>query len=687
MQLEQAEGQMARDQALLSNAKLDLARYRTLLAQDAIPKQQLDTQISAVAQYEGAIKQDQAAIDNAKLNLTYANVTAPISGRVGLRQVDPGNIVHASDQNGLVVIAQMQPIAALFTIPEDALPSVLAGLRRGRQLVADAYNRDKSRKLSTGHLLTVDNQIDPQTGTARLKAVFDNRDLVTLSRSVRKHPVAGRHSSQSGHHPRCFRPARSAGDIRLRNQARQHSRSKTDCRWHHGREPNLDSQRPQEPENPSSLTAPTSCSLAVRFECVSPVPDQTVQIVPEAHRTSLQIPGQHTARVPAHEPVTPFHPAAGRNLPADDRRRAGRIRRLSSAACLGIAAGRLPNDSGSDVLPRRRSRGYGHSRNIAARTAVRAGSRPDPDDVDQFLRIVGHHTSVRARTQHRCRRAGGAGGDQCSHQLSAKDLPTPPVYSKTNPADAPILTLALTSKTLPLPQVEELADTRLAQKISQLPGVGLVSISGGQRPAVRVQANPTALAAYGMSLEDLRLALGQANVNQAKGNFDGPQQAWTIGANDQLLSADQYAPIIIAYRNGSPVRISDVATVIDSAENIRQAAWVNTTPAVIVNIQRQPGTNIIGVVNSIEALLPQLKASLPPAVQVSVVSDRTTTIERPFSDVEFELVLTIGLVVAVIFVFLRICRQRSSPESPSPCPSSAPSASCTCSGTASTTCR
>ncbi len=177
VQLEQAEGQMARDQALLSNAKLDLTRYRTLLAQDAIPKQQLDTQISAVAQYEGAIKQDQAAIDSAKLNLTYAHVTAPISGRVGLRQVDPGNIVHASDQNGLVVIAQMQPIAALFTIPEDALPSVLAGLRRGRQLPADAYNRDKSRKISTGRLLTVDNQIDPQTGTARLKAVFDNRDL------------------------------------------------------------------------------------------------------------------------------------------------------------------------------------------------------------------------------------------------------------------------------------------------------------------------------------------------------------------------------------------------------------------------------------------------------------------------------------------------------------------------------
>ncbi len=234
-----------------------------------------------------------------------------------------------------------------------------------------------------------------------------------------------------------------------------------------------------------------------------------------------------------------------------------------------------------------------------------------------------------------------------------RDLPAPPIYSKTNPADAPILTLALTSDRLPLPDVEELGDTRLAQKISQVSGVGLVSISGGQRPAVRVQANPTALASFGMSLEDLRVALSQANVDQAKGNFDGPQQAWTIGANDQLQSGAGYAPIIVAYRNGRPVRLSDVATVVDSAENVRQAAWVNTTPAVILNIQRQPGTNIINVVDRIGQVLPQLKASLPPSVKVSVIADRTTTIRASVRDVEFELMLTIALVVMVIFLFLR----------------------------------
>ena len=233
------------------------------------------------------------------------------------------------------------------------------------------------------------------------------------------------------------------------------------------------------------------------------------------------------------------------------------------------------------------------------------------------------------------------------------NLPVPPVYSKTNPADAPILTLAITSTTLPLPKVEELAETRMAQRISQLKGVGLVSISGGQRPAVRVQANPTALASYGLSLENLRTALASANVNQAKGNFDGPDQAWTINDNDQLQAGAQYKPIIIAYRNGAPVRISDVANVIDGAENNQLAAWVNADRAIVLNIQRQPGTNIISVVDTVQALLPQIKASLPQGIGVEVVSDRTTTIRASVEDVEFELLLTTALVVMVIFLFLR----------------------------------
>jgi multidrug efflux pump len=234
-----------------------------------------------------------------------------------------------------------------------------------------------------------------------------------------------------------------------------------------------------------------------------------------------------------------------------------------------------------------------------------------------------------------------------------QNLPNPPIYNKVNPADAPILTLALTSDSMPLSRIEDIAETALAQKISQLPGVGLVSISGGQKPAVRVQANPTALASYDLSLEDVRAALAAANVDQAKGVIDGARQSFTIGANDQLLSSAQYNGVIIAYRNGAPVRLSDVATAIDSTENMQQAAWVNTTPAVLLNIQRQPGANIISVADRIKKVLPQLQASMPAAIKAQILIDRTQTIRASVNDVLFELILTVVLVVMVIFLFLR----------------------------------
>ena len=237
--------------------------------------------------------------------------------------------------------------------------------------------------------------------------------------------------------------------------------------------------------------------------------------------------------------------------------------------------------------------------------------------------------------------------------LLPSDLPAPPIYAKVNPADAPILTLAVTSKTLPLPQIEDLADTRLAQKISQLPGVGLVSINGGQRPAVRIQANALALAAYGLNLDDLRTTIANANVNTPKGNFDGPSRASTINANDQLKSAAEYKGIVVAYKNGSPVRLSDVADIVDSSENTRLGAWMNSEPAVILNVQRQPGANVIEVVDTITKLLPALEAALPAALDVHVLTDRTVTIRASVHDVEFELVLAVVLVVLVIFLFLR----------------------------------
>ncbi|MBI4291569.1 MAG: MdtB/MuxB family multidrug efflux RND transporter permease subunit [Betaproteobacteria bacterium] len=237
--------------------------------------------------------------------------------------------------------------------------------------------------------------------------------------------------------------------------------------------------------------------------------------------------------------------------------------------------------------------------------------------------------------------------------LLPQDLPMPPIYSKVNPADAPILILAISSTSLPMATVQNLVDTRLAQKISQLPGVGLVSISGGQRPAVRIQANPRALAAYGLGLDDVRVAIANANVNQAKGSFDGPMRASTIDANDQLRSASEYLELIIAYRNGRPIRLSDVAGAVDDVENVRLAAWADESPAVILNIQRQPGANVIEVVDRVKRLLPQLQATLPGSVEVSLLTDRTTTIRASVKDVQFELMLAVALVVMVIFLFLR----------------------------------
>jgi multidrug efflux pump len=240
-----------------------------------------------------------------------------------------------------------------------------------------------------------------------------------------------------------------------------------------------------------------------------------------------------------------------------------------------------------------------------------------------------------------------------SQSFLPANLPSPPIYSKTNPADAPVLTLAITSNSIPLAQVEDLVDTRLAPKISQLSGVGLVTISGGQKPAVRIQANPTALSSYGINMEDLRTAVTQASVNAAKGNFDGARQDYQIDANDQLVTSKDYKNVVVAYRNGAPVMLTDVAKIVDGVENTNQAAWMNKTPAVIVNVQRQPGGNTISVVKRIKALLPQLEANLPTGIDVTTLTDLTTPIQASVSDVEFELMLTIALVVMVIFLFLR----------------------------------
>ncbi len=353
------------------------------------------------------------------------------------------------------------------------------------------------------------------------------------------------------------------------------------------------------------------------------------------------------------ESLPRFHSKASRDFADDGRRGPGRRGGLPAIARLSAASGRLPDHTGHDFLSRRRSGSHDVGRYRALEKQF--GQVPG---LTQMTSISSFGSSL-ITLQFSLDLSIDIAEQEVQAAINAAGtflpttLPVPPVYNKANPADAPILTLAITSTTLPLPKVVDLAETRMAQRISQLKGVGLVSISGGQRPAVRVQANPVALASYGLSLDTLRTALGSANVNQAKGNFDGPTQAWTINDNDQLQSGKDYTGIIIAYRNGAPVRLSDVATIIDGAEDTHKKAWVNDTPAIVLNIQRQPGTNIIGVVDTVTALLPQIRASLPQGVNVQVITDRTTTIRASVADVEFELMLTIALVVMVIFLFLR----------------------------------
>src|SRR5450432_4676947 len=237
--------------------------------------------------------------------------------------------------------------------------------------------------------------------------------------------------------------------------------------------------------------------------------------------------------------------------------------------------------------------------------------------------------------------------------LLPQDLPAPPIYAKVNPADAPVLILGITSKTMALTDVEDLVDTRIAQKISQIKGVGVVSISGGQRPAVRVVANPRAMAAYGINLDDLRTTISNANQNGPKGTLDGPSSAYTVNTNDQIRNADDYGNVVVAYKNGAPVRLKDVATLVSGAENAKLGGWMNSLPALILNVQRQPGANVVDVVNRIRDLLPSLQAAVPAGVDLVILTDRTTTIRASVADVEFELALSVVLVVLVIYVFLR----------------------------------
>ena len=554
--LEQMEGQLFRDQAQLNNARVDFKRYDQLAKEGVIASQQVDTQNATVGQLEGAVRADQAQIDNEKLQLVYCKITAPLSGRVGLRLVDQGNMIHATDPNGLVVITQVQPIAVLFTLPEDNLPEVIQHMK-SEELGVEAYSRDDQSMLATGKLLTVDNQIDPTTGTVRFKAAFENRDLslwpnqfvnTRLMLAVRKNaivvPLAAIQRGTQGSYVYTVK-AGKANMQPVKVDLTQGNIALIATGVSVGDQVVVDGQERLQAGTPVEVHNAVAERSRRRFRRQRSGSRQGFRSFRRAER-------QKAGKAELMNPSRPFilRPIATSLLMAA-------ILLAGAVAYRQLPVSALPQVDYPTIQVLTFYPG--------ASPSVMASSVTTPLE-RQFGQVPGLNqmtsTSSFGASLITLQFVLDLNIDVAEQQVQAAinaattylpaNLPNPPIYSKTNPADTPVLTLALTSDTLPLTKLEDMADTVLSQKIAQLPGVGLVSISGGQKPSVRIQANPTALASYGLSLEDLRTALAQANVNQAKGNLDSSQQAFTIWANDQLMTADSYKPIVIAYKNGAP---------------------------------------------------------------------------------------------------------------------------------------
>ncbi len=647
-----------KDVAQRKDAQVNLERYKLLFKEGVIPKQQLDTQDSSVGEFDGAIQTDQATIDNAKLNLVYCRITAPISGRVGLRLVDPGNMIHATDANGLVVITQLQPIAVLFSLPQDQLPVVYTKLRAGQQLTVEAFDRDNTAKIAEGKLLTIDNQIDSTTGTYKLKAVFNNTDntlfpnqfvnvhlLVNTLKNVVLVPTTAILRGSQGIYVYSVSSDKTVkvrsvviseangnitgissglnpGDVVVTDgQDKLQDGSKVDPRTASAStgSSNLNSS--------NSANSPFAGAPLFRWRPGSMNPSRPFILRPVA--TTLLMVGVLLVGYVAYRQL----PVSA--LPQVD---------YPTIQVQTFYPGASPDVMASSVTAPL-ERNFGQIPGLLQMTSTSSfGSSLITLQFNLDLNIDIAEQEVQAEIN-------GASN------LLPKDLPNPPIYSKVNPADSPVLTLALTSQTLPLSKIEDLADTTLAQKISQLSGVGLVSISGGQRPAVRVQANPTALASYGLSLEDLRNALAAANVDQAKGTFDGVHQG-LHHRRQRSVAYQRRLPLhhhrVSQWRARAPLGYCYCCRRRGkcSSSGLGQQA-TRCHPKYSASARRQHHQRR----RSREETSPRnCRPRFPASIQVKILTDRTTTIRASVEDVQFTLLLTIALVVMVIFVFLRSVR-------------------------------
>src|SRR5438094_905147 len=504
--------------------------------------------------------------------LGYTKIIAPLSGRAGLRQVDQGNIIHAADLTGLVIITQLQPIAVQFSLPQQQIVRTNAAAAKGA-LTVDVFGNDGTTVIDSGTLKGIDNQVDQTTGTLKLKAEFPNANFqlwpgqfVNVRLKVETLPKA----------------------VVIPTSAVQRGPAGT---FSYVIGP--DDIATAKPIATSLLGVALLMGGALGYWALP------VSALPQVDFPTVQV----TTQLPGASPDV-----VASLITAPLERQLGQIPSLSSmqsTSSFGVSQISLQFDLNRDI--------DGATQDVQAAINAAAGILP-------------------------------------------KNLPYPPTYAKVNPADAPVLTLALTSETISLRAMSDIADTILGQRLSQISGVGRVAILGGLKPAVRVQADLARLAAYGISMEDLRNAIAGANVSGPKGSLDGTQQSYTIAANDQIAVAEAYRPIIIAYRNGSPVTIGDVAQIVDGLENDRTGGWYQGTPAVIIDIQRQPGANVIEVVRQIREEIPKLQRAIPAGVNLNVVSDRTITIRASVRDVQFTLILSVVLVTLVVLLFLRSLR-------------------------------
>ena len=645
---------MAKDNATLANARRDLARYQQLAKTNLVSRQELDAQQALVNETRGTIKADEANVASAQLQLDWSRITAPVSGRVGLKQVDVGNQISSSDTAGIVVITQTHPIDLIFTLPESDIATVVQAQKAGKTLVVEARDRTNSHKLSEGVLLSLDNQIDPTTGTIKIKARFTNQDdtlfpnqfvnarmLVDTEQNAVVVPAAAVQMGNEGHFVWVLNDENNVSKKRVKIGI-QDNRNVV-------------------------ISAGLSAGDRVVTDGIDRLTEGAkVEVVePQTTMADEKSPSRHEGQKRSARLMQVLPPGS-----------TGGPSRLfilrPVATTLLMAAILLAGIIGYRFLP------------VAALPEVDyptiqvvtlyPGASPDVMTSSVTAPLERQFGQMSGLKQMSSQSSGGASVVTLQFQLTLpldvaeqevqaainaatnllpSDLPNPPIYSKVNPADPPIMTLAVTSNAMPMTRVEDMVETRVAQKISQVSGVGLVTLAGGQRPAIRVKLNAQAIAALGLTSETVRTAITGANVNSAKGSLDGPERAVTLSANDQMQSADEYRKLIIAYQNGAPVRLGDVATVEQGAENSWLGAWANQAPAIVMNVQRQPGANIIATADSIRQMLPQLTESLPKSVKVTVLSDRTTNIRASVRDTQFELMLAIALVVMIIYLFLR----------------------------------